>query len=549
MKKFFIKLSAQIAVLSLIFCVVVSSFMLVDFMRFNAVEAPAKSKLDELRTQITATPENVELQTLFGELELIYRRAYFVSDAQITSGASLLLFGFAAFLLSFALRAYLLQSLPKLPEKDTLKKEEKAEDIFIKTLSAAIALSLIASLGVIIKEAIPSGDSQSQEIHALYSTQAELDANWTGLRGARNDGIAKNFTLPEKPQISELWATNIDIEGFNSVVLFEDRAYISGMRDEARVVKAFDVNTGEELWEKIADKQVESAYDDQTGPAPSTMVCDAHRAYAIFPSGELFAYTKEGNLAWQKKFATPEINYGYASSLLLSENTIIVQMTLDESNVVYALEATSGKELWKSQNDVHSASWSSPTFIECDSKKIVIVMSSAEVVAIDFLSGEILWKNKCMSGEVAPSVTYKDGKLFVANEYVAAYAIDVLTGKTLWENSSAILPSIASVVVDEKALYFFSAGGTYTKLSIEDGKLVSESDLDNGIHSSPILIGNKLIICDIEGQMFISDENGKIEESIYDFEEAVNATPAFIGDKILLRLEEKILCLKLEEAQ
>ncbi len=421
-------------------------------------------------------------------------------------------------------------------------------------LLSAVAVGLVASVVVFIKHSMPSGNLEEAEMLAeveapKYSTQEELYANWTSLRGAANDGIARNFTLPENTKISQVWESPLDIDGFNSVVQFADRFYVSGEKAGARVVKAFDVETGNMIWEKSLTAKVETNYDEQTGPAPSTMSCDAHRAYAIFPSGELVAYTKEGELAWQKKFDLPEINYGYASSILLTEKALIVQMSLDESNIIYALDSASGEELWQASSEVHSASWSSPSLVDFEGKKIIIALTSAEVMAIDLDTGEILWQNECMGGEVASSASYLNGKVYVGNENVAAFAFDVFTGEILWENSSVVLPSISSISVDDKAMYIYSSGGTVTVLNIEDGEPIYELDVDEGFNSSPLVIGDKVLACDLVGKIFVTKQGAEIADSVYDVGEPINATPALVGDKLLLRLESKILCLKVEEAK
>ena len=111
-----IKLLQNIAVISGVFCAVVTLLLLLNYFQMSTNDPIESKVLEALVERLKQEPGNEELKVEIRNFDLLARKAYFNSRWQIKTGAYLLLFG--AVVLAFALRGY--YSLKaKIEEPDT----------------------------------------------------------------------------------------------------------------------------------------------------------------------------------------------------------------------------------------------------------------------------------------------------------------------------------------------------------------------------------------------------------------------------------------------
>ena len=153
-----------------------------------------------------------------------------------------------------------------------------------------------------------------------------------------------------------------------------------------------------------------------------------------------------------------------------------------------------------------------------------------------------------LSGEVAPSAAYSDGIVSVANEYASAVAIDISdhdSGPTeLWRWDKT-LPDTSSPLAVGDLLIMPSGFGTVTCLDLRTAEILWEHDFDVGFYSSPILVGDRVYLLDYSGEMQIFKAGRTFEQlGTAEIGEDVYATPAFVGDRILIRGVSTLFCVE-----
>ena len=531
-KKILNGFAKKAAFISGAFTLFVLVLMLSDHIRAKNAFASAKPKLELMRAQITKTTNDETLRRDFANLELVYRRAYFVNDRQLQTGSMLLLAGVGVF---FAMCVVILQTQmpqPEMPEKDALRERAHSDGKFRKILLGSSALSAIAATVFFM---LPEKEAATPQAPP-YADFKDIDANWASLRGPRNDGVSRNITFEQGDELSEAWKVEIPAQGFNSPVTFGDKIFLSGADDSSRNIFCYAQSDGKLLWKTGVSAATKSNYDDQSGPAPSTVSTDGLRVYALFPTGELICTSVDGELLYVKNFGTPDILYSYASSPIVCGKELVVQMYLEKNRTLYVLDSASGREIWKNESGADT-SWSSPTLVLADGKKIIVVSSCSGLEAYDLETGTELWRQKCLAGEVATSITVHEEKIFVANEGAPALAMDAKDGSILWQNDSLILPSVASPVFADGELYVFSSGGTISRINAENGELIKEYDCDDGFYSSPVALGKSILAFNNSGGMYLAQTGDafSLESTIADFGEAVYATPAIANAMIFIR--------------
>ena len=65
--------------------------------------------------------------------------------------------------------------------------------------------------------------------------------------------------------------------------------------------------------------------EEDTGYAAPTVATDGTRICAIFPTGDVGCFDFEGKELWSRNLGVPDSTYGYASSLAIYRNLLLIQ--------------------------------------------------------------------------------------------------------------------------------------------------------------------------------------------------------------------------------
>ncbi|VFQ45395.1 PQQ-binding-like beta-propeller repeat protein [Desulfoluna butyratoxydans] len=102
---------------------------------------------------------------------------------------------------------------------------------------------------------------------------------------------------------------------------------------------------------------------------------------------------------------------------------IIDQKTLSSQSFIHSIDKSNGKENWRTEiSDVTGSQIIS-------TKDMVLIIGSTQIYAIDRLSGELLWDNKCEF--INFSYTFDDNFIFIRNNGEIS-AIDMKNGEKSW---------------------------------------------------------------------------------------------------------------------
>ncbi|MDD3588435.1 MAG: PQQ-binding-like beta-propeller repeat protein, partial [Thermoguttaceae bacterium] len=172
--------------------------------------------------------------------------------------------------------------------------------------------------------------------------------NWGAFRGPLASGIENEKSLAgDEKQPKDIyvdswdvtsgenivWKSPVPLEGHNSPVIWGERIFLTGASEAKRQVFCFHRTTGKLLWAtsvpEVGNKIGADSLNADTGLAASTVVTDGRRVYAIFPNADIAAIDFSGKLVWSKNLGNAESQYGYASSLALWFDRVIVQIDVE----------------------------------------------------------------------------------------------------------------------------------------------------------------------------------------------------------------------------
>ena len=369
-------------------------------------------------------------------------------------------------------------------------------------------------------------------------------------RGNNANGQSSARGIPVKWNPSDgtniAWRTEIPQSGYNSPVINGRNIFFSGADDASRELYCYDLFTGEQRWKLAATGIAGSPssmprVNEDTGLAASTVATNGKQVCAIFATGDVICADMDGNKLWAKNAGVPDNHYGFASSLLIYGNLLIIQYDNDSAGKLLALSLANGNQVWV-KNRTEKATWSSPSLAYVDNKAQLIVMGNPAVTAYNPANGDQLWKVDCMSGEVGASAGSSNGIIYAASEYAKLVAINGADGTQLWE-ANDYLPEVSSPVATKDYVYVATSYGVLAAYSAETGELVAEYDAGAQFYSSPMIVEGKIYLFDTDGKMYIFSNDGKLTLiSQFDTGEKTFATPAFTDGRIVVRTNNSLYC-------
>lgn len=594
----------NIAILSAIFIVTLSIMMITNYFQIKDV-TPLQTEVVESLKQLNDSGVDVPgLQDQIRQLDLLARKAYFVRMDHLETGLYILLGMFLVFILS--LRYYFkdLKEIPAMeidPVDDWLIKTNARRYVLVGASALAVLAVVFALLsmpglkktqgqeaateGELTAEATGSAASPSDEATAPVEEAATPadetpaaapetespaaapaenaeaapataqapanNASYQGFRGNNSNGYSTAKNVPTKWNLADgsniLWKQPVPKSGHNSPVIVGNSVFFSGADDQARELYCFDLNTGEKRWTVSAagipgSPKTMPKTSHGTGLAASTVVADGGHVCAIFATGDMICADTNGKLLWSKNVGVPDNHYGYASSLLLFRDMVIVQYDNQENPRVFALDLATGAERW-SKSRPEKITWSSPIIATVNNQPQLVLMGNPAITAYNPTNGEQLWRVEFLSGEVGSSPCSANGVVFGASEYSKLVAINGSDGSVLWE-STDYLPEVSSPVATKDNLYLATSYGVVAAFDAKTGQLRKEHDLGVEFYSSPVIVGGKMYLFSNSGKMhiFSADNDFQLLDS-FETGETTMSTPAFTDGKIVVRTENSIYCV------
>ena len=593
------KISANTAIVAFVFSFIVAILLMLNYYQLKANDPLELKSMELLVERLKDEPNNEELKNEIRSLDLLARKAFFTSQWQVKTGRYLLLLGSIIWI--FAMRYYF-TARSRIEEPDDAQVNEVTDRAFSQRwiMIAAGTILLLAFLasfavndhlkpyqasgegegeGAVADESIeviaitetpddgqveadvpaesqletePAGEAEPIGVKAPTGLSSLAGTHHNGFRGPFGNGVSQHKNIPVDWDGSAgrniRWKTEIPKPGYNSPVLWEEKLFLSGGDNSARMVYCFSVKTGELLWQQeVRDIPGSPAtpprVTEDTGLSAPTVATDGKHVYAIFATGDIIAFTMTGKRVWARNLGVPDNHYGHSSSLLIWNNHLLVQYDSNKGGRLLSLDTATGDTRWETIRQV-GISWASPILAEIEGNPQVILSAEPLVAGYDPETGEELWSVDCMMGEVGPSPAYGDGLVYAANEYARLVAIKPgAADPVVWENDE-YLPEIASPVVSGGLLFIATSYGVLVCYDATTGEKYWEEEATQGFSASPMVADGKLYAMDTGGVMHIfslSKEMKKLGTPVLG--ERAYASPAFSDGTIYLRGEKYLYCI------
>jgi outer membrane protein assembly factor BamB len=232
---------------------------------------------------------------------------------------------------------------------------------------------------------------------------------------------------------------------------------------------------------------------------------------------------------------------------------------------VFALDAKTGKELWRADRDEKS-NWTTP-FVWENGQRVELVTTGSRAVRSYDLEGKLLWSFGGMSSIDIPTPVAGDGLLFVASGYVGdkirpVYAVrpgahgetSLGPGETnnqfiAWYNPNAG-PYNPSPLYYDGRLYVLFDRGLVSCYDAPTGKVIYDRErLPEGLAftASPWVAGGEIFCLSEYGTCYVVRAGDKFEllhTNKLAEDDMCMATPALAGDRLLIRSAARLYCIQ-----
>ncbi len=233
-------------------------------------------------------------------------------------------------------------------------------------------------------------------------------------QGAVGDGFALPEQFDAKQQL--VWRQAV-APGISTPCVHDDLVVVTTW-DKARkelATVALDRATGKQRWKKtVAVKRVEKTHSAGS-PAVSTPACDGKRIYVFFGSAGLICYDLEGGEVWKKTMGPFQDEFGASSSPVLVDNLVVLSEDHDVNSFLIAVDAATGKTVWKTSREGQTRSYSTPVVWKSSTERVLVVAGALKLTAYKIKTGRPLWWVNGLSRIVDTTPAISGDRLFMAS--------------------------------------------------------------------------------------------------------------------------------------
>jgi outer membrane protein assembly factor BamB len=405
--------------------------------------------------------------------------------------------------------------------------------------------------------------------------------DWPRFRGPNGTGIAPDTGAPTAWSDTKnlQWKTALPGPGSSSPIVSGERVFVTcysgygdgsaegAMENLKRHLVCLDRQTGKILWDSVvAAEMPEDAYSGfltEHGYASSTPATDGKRVYVFFGKTGALAFDLDGKQLWKVNLGRQSSGrrWGSAASPIVLGDRVIVNAA-EEGRAVFALDAATGKEIWKADADTLELCYGTPVVMEQGGRTDLMIAVPGELWAMNPDTGKLRWFAETgIGGNVSPSAVVDGSVAFVTGGYpqMGTTAIrgggkgDVTATNVLWSSRTASY--VPSPVVCNGNLYYVSDKGAATCVDAKTGNVVRSEKIQAiagggkpAVYASPILIGGKIYAVSRRNGTFVLEATPQmalVSQNTFGGDTSdFNATPAVSGKQLFLRSNCFMYCVR-----
>jgi outer membrane protein assembly factor BamB len=340
---------------------------------------------------------------------------------------------------------------------------------------------------------------------SIFSVYSQETAQW---RGPARDGIyPATGLLKSWPEAGPalLWHFDGLGEGHASAAVTKDKVFTAGIIDGIGYMYCFDLK-GKLLWKVPYGEEWTESYPG----VRSTPLVHNGKIYQLSGLGKLVCRNAtNGDFIWSvdvlKDYQGPNIKWGVTENLLIEGNKLFCTVGGAQANVI-ALDANTGKLIWKCSGKGEVSAYGSPALIKLAKKSILVTHTASSILGIDIENGTLLWSHDQPNKYSVHANTplFHKGYLYCVSGYgkggvMLKVADNGSSVEEIWRNTSIDNRMGGFVLVNEKIYGSDDSGKAWYCLDWKTG---------TPMYSEKITGRGNIIFSD--GMLYLYGDNGEI---------------------------------------
>lgn len=337
--------------------------------------------------------------------------------------------------------------------------------------------------------------AQASSLVPVFSEKVSSTAKEDPLRLRLDADNGVTFLMDPKGEVAaykgkqRLWETKVSQHELSSGVEAADGLVVVG--NKKGQLFALDQATGEQKWTAQLSGALISSALIQTG-----------RVIVIANDGTIFAFDEAtGQQAWTYKLANSQFSLrGQAAPVALDARTIAVATS---NGYIYAIDSLTGVPRMQQRVAVSDGRSDIQRLIDVDGEPVIagqlLITTSyqGQVTATDLASRRVVWSEDASSIN-RPEVS--DNKVFVTQTDGKIAAYDLVTGQQLWQNEQLLNRNLSNPVVLGQNLVVGDLDGVLHLIDPNSGTILGRSKTNGEVRSLRV----------IDNQMYVSTRKGAL---------------------------------------
>ena len=379
---------------------------------------------------------------------------------------------------------------------------------------------------------------------SLLSSTNSFSQDWPQWRGLNRDGKVTGFKAPATwpAELKQEWKVTV---GFSDAtpVLAGKNIYLNTRQGDQEEILCLDAATGKELWKNTYAAIAVTGPSASQHPGPRGTPAVSNGKIVTFGATGILSCldAATGKLIWRKDNPTNAFPAFFTgASPIIIDGVCIISIGKKDDGQVVAYDLNSGNEKWKWSGD--GPSYSSPSVMTIEGKKLLIVITEKNIMALNLADGKLLCQSatpvqqrfyNCVSPYIDGQTIYltgqgtgtkaikveksgneyitkeiwsnpevgakwntpvlKDGFLYGFTDQKRIYCLNAATGQTAWIDN--VVNSDFSTIVDCGSVIIGLTSTDNLIVLKPDGKAYSEvvkyKVSDTPIYAYPVICGEQ----------------------------------------------------------
>jgi outer membrane protein assembly factor BamB len=254
---------------------------------------------------------------------------------------------------------------------------------------------------------------------AVCASSLTAAPEWTRFRGPNGTGISESKGMPVQfgKETNLLWRAALP-PGYSSPVVGEKCIFLTVYEDTKLSTVCVNRADGQVAWKVLAGERQGKKLSVNT-PVSPTAVTDGKNVFVFIEHAGLISYGEDGKERWRADLGKFNNPYGMGGSPILAGDFVILQADQDTDSYLLALDAKTGKQVWKTARPSAQHGYSTPVLYQPKGQPAQLIVSeSFQVAAYSVKTGEKLWWVDGMAWQ-AKSVPVLAGDMLYLHSWMA----------------------------------------------------------------------------------------------------------------------------------